>query len=181
MKTITLITFVVLLFGLINLSCNSQKTIINQDEVDSFMKRKIKEIKTGRWRYPKYEGKVIVRKNNNSYVFNYEYNDSVSVTVSDKYYSDYMPLFENGYLHPGNISYCRNEKRSVVITQFKEYRRIEDVTKRSYNLWSWCSGYVNPCEYTVVLLNEEASEDMSTKDFIKNAIVISISHCSIII
>ena len=169
---------------IIGFSCNSQKKMQQTDGASSFALIKGKMDKTlvlpGNSFYKKYDRKIVVQKIKDNYIFHYSYNGiNYEVTVSDKYYSDYIPLFEDGRLYPGIINGCYAGSQ-MSVGQFKE-KRITSNEIRHYVFWSWCSGVLNPCEYIIQLLNKDATESTTTKDFLQNATIVSVSPCSVII
>lgn len=130
--------------------------------------------------YTEYKGlitKEIVGEDN---VYHYNH-DTIrhEISISNKYYSDFTPLFEKGILHPNLIGCFQGTNLSV--GQFEELSKTSDETKRRYKFWRWCEGVANPCEYVIELSNKNATNKTLTKDFIENAILASLSTCSIII
>lgn len=133
-------------------------------------------------KYPQYKEEVrVVRIKDNSN-FHYRYNnENYKITVSNKFYSDYLPLFEKGILHPQLIR-CFSFKFStgVKVELSGELKLVEE-SKRRYRLWIWAENMMNPCENTIELFNELGTEHMSTKDFVKDAVVTYISETRVII
>lgn len=169
---------------IIGFSCSSQKKMQQIDTANSFALLKEKMDKTlvlpGNRFYKKYDGKIVIQKIEDNYIFHYNYNSAnYEIIVSDKYYSDYISLFEDGLLYPGLIGGCYGRSQ-MSVGQFKEMRITSNET-RHYVFWSWCSGVLNPCEYTIKLLNKDATESTTTKDFLQNATIVSVSPCSVII
>lgn len=172
------------LFCLIAFSCSSQKHTREETSNDLFnlyKKRMDRLISSNNRCYPKYKDKIITEIIKEDYIFHYKHDTiSYKIKVSSKYYSDFLPLFENGLLHPQLMS---SHLRTVIsVGQFKELSRSINETKRRYKLWIWCEGIMNPCEYTIELLNKNATNQTSTKDFIQNNVtIIYISQCRIIL
>lgn len=127
-----------------------------------------------------YKGEIRNERIKDVDIFHYKY-DSISYTlnISNEYYSDFIPLFKNGILHPQLISCVKGT--AITIGQFKEIDKTANETKRRYKLWRWCKGVMNPCEYTIELLNKSAKKHTSTKEFIENASIVNISQCSVIL
>lgn len=168
--------------GLIT-SCGSKKNITTNDLTTynkplNHLKNRIKLYSVNY--YPPYEGKIISENEGDDCILHYRY-DSINykVIISQKYYLDYLLLFENGILHPILVSCFRSNVMSI--GQFRESINPQNETKRIYKLWSWCEGVMSPCEYTIELSNEKANSNTQTKDFVKDAIITYISACSVII
>ncbi|MFV0468266.1 MAG: hypothetical protein ACK5MK_04970 [Dysgonomonas sp.] len=147
---------------------------------DLYKDKMSKLISSGSLQYPQYEGIITAEIIKDDYIFHYKYDTiDYQISISHKYYSDFLPLFENGLLHPKLIGCLLGT--TMFVGQFEELHSTSDGTKRRYKLWSWCKGVMNPCEYTIELLNENTTNQTPTKKFIEEAIVVSISQCSIIL
>lgn len=183
MKNIFLSILFVVVFSITSFSCSSQKNIKQSDPNDSFtllkaMMDKTLPLPNGKPRYSKYDDKIIIQKIEDNYIFHYRYNEaSYQIRISDKSYPDYISLFEDGRLHPKVIR-CSNGTE-IYVGQFEEKPTASDQV-RHYTFWCWVSRVMNPCEYTIELINESAEASTSTKDFVQNATVAFISPCGII-
>lgn len=176
------IFFTVFILGIFIHSCQSKRNIerdsIINDESFNRLKERIKR-SDGNY-YSQYEGQIKSVKKGEDYIFYYIFdNTNYEIRVSHKYYSDYLPLFENGVLHPNLIGGIT--RNILSIGRFEEVSNSSDNTKRRYKLWTWCEGHMNPCEYIIELLNETATKSTPTSDFIKKAQIVDISPCSIIL
>lgn len=171
----TSLTITLLLLFLV-CSCSSKQKLL--DDYSNQLKEKLYDKSIN---YPQYEDTIAVLIHEEQFIFYYKY-DSVSyeVRISDKYYSDFLPLFKKGILHPQLINSCFDETE-MSVGQFKELPRTPDETKRAYRLWSWCKNRMNPCEYTIELSNKKADQSKSTKEFVENAKVTYISPCHVMI
>jgi len=180
-----ILPIIILIFCAIGISCNSQQKInkeVSDESFDLLKERMDKSLKAEKLMYQKYEDEVIAEKIKDNRIFHYRY-DSIhyKIKVSDKYYSDFLPLFENGHLHPSLISSCFLDGRVMSVGQFEELSRLPEGSRRRYKLWSWCENMANPCEYKIELLNEKATSRTSTKDFVQNAVIAYVSQCSVIL
>lgn len=139
------------------------------------------KMKLRREPYTIYSEKIKCEDVEDDRIFYYVYDDiTYEIKVSRKYYSDYLALFEKGILHPNLIGVCFFENKAR-IAQFEESIYWKEGSKRRYKLWSWCAGLANPCEYTIELLNKEATTNTPTKDFVEGATISYVSICSVII
>ena len=169
---------IITIFCVIIIACNSQQKIY-KISVNESLGSLNESIKMREWLYPKYNNKVVTVLTKDTYTYYYNYDTlSYNLNVSNKY-SDYLLLFEKGILHPKLISCIRGN--IITIGQFNESINPNKESVRRYKFWSWCNGSMNPCEYTIELLNKQASIQSTTKDFIENAVIIYISQCNVII
>lgn len=176
--------FIVVLFisCFLILSCSSRRNTANKNSKEAFTpfrEKMDKSLHIGSWNYPRYNGQVITETINNYSVFHYKCDTiNYEIRLSKSYCPEFIPLFEKGILHPGLIKGCWKEN-TMYIGQLKEI--FSAPRKRRYQFWSSCEYQMNPCEYTIELFNEEGTESLSTPDFIKNATVVYVSLCSVII
>lgn len=115
----------IILFCTVSSSCESKKNV----QLD--IKERIHV--QGRDFHSKLENEVIVEEIEDLSIFHYRY-DSINykIEVSNKYYSNFLPLFKNGVLHPKLINCFKRTVMSV--RQFEELSKTYDGTKRRYKL-----------------------------------------------
>lgn len=129
--------------------------------------------------YYKYTGNIVEDRHEEISTFTYKYNSNdLQIQISTKYYPEYLPLFRNGILHP---KYIWGLKHRMSIGQFEERKHPNDITKRSYKCWVGYEDSVNFCKYDLDLINENATLETSTENFLKDSSILYISPCSLVI
>lgn len=164
------------------LSCNSKKEM-PQNNFEHTYAKMLERLHTSSTAVWQYKGEIVMEKEGDFCIFHYEYGgiDS-SIKISEKHFSDFLPLFADGRLHPHLVEGLNfSSKTMTYISVFEEKNRLSGGKKRTYKIWSWGKNMANPCEYIVEMENIAAVEVTSTKEFVERAIVVSVSPCSVII